>query len=529
MKISKMIGLSSALCLSITMLQAQETNEIQQLKTQLQQMQENFERVQREQKQQIDTLMRQIENLQKGQASKPSAVSSGQTAVETNPIPADVTTRNWQPTAPIQLFGSGQNYLNISFDGLFAAGTSTANDIEDLQTGGHDPKQRGFNVQNLETIFEGKVDPYFRGQANIVLTVDPDGETIIEAEEAFLETLSLPLNLQVKAGTYLTEFGRLNPTHPHSWDFVDQPLVNGRFLGGDGLRNPGARLSWLMPTPFYSELMLGMQNSGGSTATSFRSSGGHSHGGEEEDHLLGYRHPDNDRGVGGFDDLLFAPRYALSFNITDAQTVLLGASGLFGPNSSGQGGDTDTKIYGLDFKWKWKPANHHAGFPFVSFQTEGMLRQYRAGDFNWDEDANGGDGDGDGNIDEGIVVDAATGAPAVFGRESLTDYGFYSQLTYGFRKGWVAGLRFDYVTGERGDYESGSLFVADGTGGGTALGRDPLRMSRWRLSPNLTWFPTEFSKIRLQYNYDDRRDIGIDHSLWLQFEFLLGSHSAHKF
>ena len=97
-------------------------------------------------------------------------------------------------------------------------------------------------------------------------------------------------------------------------------------------------------------------------------------------------------------------------------------------------------------------------------------------------------------------------------------------LLYGFRKGWVAGVRVDYVTGETGDYEKLGL-----TMDGEPLGRDPLRNERWRLSPNLTWYPSEFSKIRLQYNYDDRRDIGCDHSVWLQFEFLLGAHAAHKF
>ena len=56
-----------------------------------------------------------------------------------------------------------------------------------------------------------------------------------------------------------------------------------------------------------------------------------------------------------------------------------------------------------------------------------------------------------------------------------------------------------------------------------------MRATRWRISPNLTWYPTEFSKVRLQYNYDDRREVGVDHSVWLQFEFLLGAHAAHKF
>jgi hypothetical protein len=90
-------------------------------------------------------------------------------------------------------------------------------------------------------------------------------------------------------------------------------------------------------------------------------------------------------------------------------------------------------------------------------------------------------------------------------------------------------MRFDYVTSERADYEKAGYLVADNSGGGAAAGRDPSRNTRWRLSPNLTWYPSEFSKLRLQYNYDDRDDIGTDHSVWLQFEFLLGAHAAHKF
>ena len=65
--------------------------------------------------------------------------------------------------------------------------------------------------------------------------------------------------------------------------------------------------------------------------------------------------------------------------------------------------------------------------------------------------------------------------------------------------------------------------------GGPAFMTDPARDCRWRVSPALTWFPTEFSKLRLQYNYDQRDEIGEDHSIWLQFEFLLGAHAAHKF
>ena len=126
----------------------------------------------------------------------------------------------------------GQDVHGHGPGGTFAGGGSTATDIEGgTQLGGHDPNQRGFTVQGVEANFRGAVDPYFRGNANVVFQLDADGESFLELEEAWLETMSLPANLQVRAGQYLTEFGRINTQHPHTWAFVDVPLVNGRLLG----------------------------------------------------------------------------------------------------------------------------------------------------------------------------------------------------------------------------------------------------------------------------------------------------------
>jgi len=490
MKLITILGSAFALWLSAGVLQAQDTNEAEKFNQKLKQMQENFDKQQRQTRESFERMVReqqvQIDAL-KQQLDAYKTIPPTPAATTTDPLPLQPRdraglTQKWSPSDPIQLFGAGQKYVNVSFDGLFAVGTSTAGDIESLQLGGHDPKQRGFTVQNLETTFDGKVDPYFRGQANIIFQIDPEGESTLEAEEAYLETMSLPWNLQVKAGQFFTEFGRLNPTHPHAWSFVDQPLVNGRFLGADGLRNPGARISWLTPTPFYSELFLAVQNSQGETAHSFRSS-------HEDEPFFG--RPSDQRRVKNLNDMLFAPRYAPSFDISDSQTLLAGASAAFGPNGTGQ--NADTQIYGIDLFWKWKPVTHHAGFPFVTWQSEAMLRRFQAAAFSGDADL-----------------------PAL-PRETLTDYGFYSQIAYGFKKGWVAALRGDYLAPtETADYEG-------------ILGRDAERAERWRISPNLTWFPSEFSKLRLQYNYDYRTSIGNDHSVWLQFEFLLGAHGAHKF
>ncbi len=484
---------------------------------------EAVKRALRDQQKVIESLLRKVETLEQQQVGVSNEQAQLKKLVETpgTNLPllatAPLPDKKWSPADPIRI-GRGAAYADLGLVATFAAGGSSAQDIEGgLQPGGHDPNQRGFTVQGIELNLQGAVDPYFRGNANILFSIDSGGESFLEVEEAWLETVSLPGNFQIRAGQLLTDFGRINTQHPHAWAFVDSPLVNARFLGPDGLRNPGARVGWLAPTPFFTELSLGLQNSHGETATSFRSSG-HGHGGEEEEGLpLGYRHPDNDRGVSDVGDLLFTPRLATSFELSHAQTVLLGASAAFGPNGSGAEGDTATQIYGVDAYWKWKPAHHQSGFPFVSWQTEAMLRRYELGAFDWDED-------GDGAVSDGEVVNAATGLPATLRRETVTDGGFYSQVLYGFRKGWVAGLRTDFLTGARGDYEKLPLTLD-----GRRLGRDPLRAERWRLSPNLTWYPTEFSKLRLQYNHDDRRGLGTDHSVWLQFEFLLGAHATHKF
>ncbi|HEV3027386.1 MAG TPA: zinc-regulated TonB-dependent outer membrane receptor, partial [Planctomycetota bacterium] len=184
--------------------------------------------------------------------------------------PAPAQNSPFIPAAPPS--GSAFKLIDLAFDILAVGGTSSASEAEmrDLEAGGHDPKNRGFTMQNVELTFAGVVDPYLRGDANIVLQIDPNGDTTIELEEAYLTTLEFPYNLQLKAGQYFSQFGRLNATHPHTWDFVDQPVINSRLLGEDGFRGPGGQLSWLTPLPFFAELTGSVQNAQGGTAKSFR-------------------------------------------------------------------------------------------------------------------------------------------------------------------------------------------------------------------------------------------------------------------
>src|SRR6266576_1787959 len=237
-------------------------------------------------------------------------------------------------TQPITI-GGGKNYMNISLDGLFALAYSSAADLHNIEVGDHDPQQRGFNARNTELAFDGAVDPYFEGFANIVFKLDNDNETEVEVEEAFMQTTSLPFNLQLKAGQFFAAFGRLNPVHPHAWEFVDTPLVNGLFLGPDGLRGVGAQTSWTLPLPWYSQLIFASQNGSGSTGFSFRNPG---------DDGMFFDRVTTDREARGLQDFVWIPRFENSFNLSDTQTVLAGVSGAFGSNETGA--NSRTQIYG---------------------------------------------------------------------------------------------------------------------------------------------------------------------------------------
>ncbi|HUP89130.1 MAG TPA: hypothetical protein VM100_07270 [Longimicrobiales bacterium] len=376
--------------------------------------------------------------------------------------------------APVQAPASGA-YMNVSFVGLTDAGWSTEPNVRSLQVGDHDPHVRGFSIPNAELALDGAVDPYFKAFANIVYKLDEEGETGVELEEMYFLTTSLPHNMQLKAGQFFAEFGRQNPQHPHSWAFADQPLVLNRMFGAEGLRSQGARLSWLLPSSWYVEAMLTVMNSAGGTTSSFRS--------EESPEIHGGIPVE--RPVSGLSDLLVVPRIATSFELTSTQTLLAGVSAAVGPNNSAE--DARSAVFGFDLYWKWKSPTAHQGFPFVSFQTEGLVRRYEAG----------------------ARPSAENGATLT--SETLRDRGAYAQMLWGVKPLLVLGLRGEFANGDDGVFES------------------ELRTDRYRVTPNVTWYPTEFSKFRLQYNYDHRAGIGVDHSVWVQLEFLLGAHAAHKF
>ncbi len=255
--------------------------------------------------------------------------------------------------------------------------------------GAHDPSKTGFNLQQLELSIGASVDPFLRFDANIVFA-----QFGVEVEEAYASSLQLPWGLQARAGQFLTRFGRLNPTHPHSWDFVDQPLVLGKMFGGEGSRGLGVEASWLAPTPWYLELIVSTTDAAGECcARSF----------------LGGR----DLGVRGLEDVLVTTALKQFFPFDDDWSLFWGVSTQHGPNPSGN--SNRSEIYGTDLYLRYRPVDS-PNRAHLSLQLEALLR-------------------------------ARQRARA----SALVDAGGYAQLVWRPLLRWETSARFEHVTGVADD------------------------------------------------------------------------------
>lgn len=343
--------------------------------------------------------------------------------------------------------------ISIILDAAFAVFSAE----DPLQSGGHDPTETGFNLQQLELSMYKNVDPYFRFDTNIVFSLFG-----VEVEEAYGTTLDLPFSLQVRAGQILTRFGRINATHPHSWEFVDQPFVIGKMFGSEGNRGLGVELSYLTPLPWFVELVGSTTDAAGeASARSFYGA--------------------DDRGVSSPLDLQNTAAIKQFFELSDNWSLMWGLSAANGPNPHGK--DTRSDVYGTDVYLKYRPITR-ASYTIVSLQTEWLYRRRQ------------------------VPLDV------------LQDTGGYAQLFWRFAKRWATAGRYEYGSPTWND--AGDVAI------------DPLdpeqTSSRHRVSSNVTFWPTEFSRLRLQGSADlpGWRDQP-SYAGMLALELVTGSHGAHQF
>ncbi len=361
----------------------------------------------------------------------------------------------FNPSISLILDGKYSNYSEDP-DDLVLPGFLTDEEIG--------PPEEGLSLGESELVISANVDDQFYGFFTAAIE-DEGGDTEIELEEAWIQTLALPYGLGVKAGKFYSDIGYHNVKHPHTWDFVDAPLAYSVFLGGN-YGDVGAQLRWVAPTTRFIELggeifrgdsfpANGAANDGAGAFALFARTGG-------------------DVGVAQ------SWRFGVSLLSADAED-----------RDSGEGDltfDGDSDLYMVDFVWKWAE-NGNPKLRNLVVAAEYMYRKEN-GDVAID-----GSGDGDYDGDQN---------------------GMYAQAVYQFRPRWRVGLRYDYLTASND---------VDGFAEPTLLddGDDP-----YRFSTMIDFSHSEFSRFRLQASYLDT-GANDDTQIFLQYIMSLGAHGAHSF
>lgn len=326
-------------------------------------------------------------------------------------------------------------------------------------------QKKGFNISEGELFLFAPVDPYFNLYANIPFTDDG-----VELEEAYFVTSSLPWGFQGKGGKFKSNFSRFNAQHPHAWDFADAPLAYRAFLGGEGLIEKGAQLTYLPPLPVYT--LLGVEVLQGENEVMLDPN---AKGGPHA--FTGYIKSSFD--FGSSSSLLFGPYAVAGKTRTDSvadETFFRG----------------DSTILGFEGVYKWKPS-----------RDRGVIVQ---GEYLWRHQAGSLENTGLGTID----------------RLTRSQDGMYVQSLYQIGR-WRVGARYDRL----------ALFSDTYRLAGTEQDFD----RPWRLTGALEFNPSEFSRIRLQYNYDRSgyTSTGLstngrtNHEVFLQLILGIGAHAAHAY
>ncbi|MCW8871753.1 MAG: hypothetical protein OQK01_03940 [Xanthomonadales bacterium] len=416
----------------------------------------------------IAELETRLEAAEQAAAAKPSAQGAPATAAE--PMPGYEEPAMMSPqTVSVARDSSFNPAIGVTFQGQAWAFDNDPGDyaIPGFPLGGEaGPAPEGLSLAETEISMSANVDDKFTALLTAPIVVE-EGEVKFELEEAWVETVGLPASLAVRMGRFYSAIGYQNSRHFHAWDFADQPLVYQAFLGNQYL-DDGLQVRWLAPTDFYLEFSAEL--------------------------LRGDRYPAGGAANSGFGAQSLSAK--TGGDIGFSNSWLLGLSWL-GADADGRAsgseddplyftGDSDLLI--ADFVWKWAPNGN-------SRQRNLILQA----EFLW-RNENG----------EYSLPDGATGPWDVDQR------GWYVQAVYQPFPRWRFGARYDQLSSD----EPGSWWLD------TPL--YPMDSDPRRYSLMVDWSNSEFSRLRLQYNYDSAGE-DADNQFGLQYIFSIGAHGAHSF
>jgi hypothetical protein len=371
--------------------------------------------------------------------------------------------------------------ISLILDGRFSAFDNESDyELPGFMLGGEAGRgEEGLHLGHNELAISANVDNLFYGKLTTAIT-DHEGETEVELEEAFIETIALGNGLSVKAGRFFSSIGYLNQQHGHAWDFADAPLVY-RGLFGDQLIDDGLQVSWVAPTDLYlqfgGELLRGERfpaggasNDGKGASSLFAKIGGDL--GESHAWQLGFSHWQAD----------VESRTSGGHHHEDGAAET--------PTYSG-----DSSVSGIDFVWKWAPLGNASERNF-KLQGEYFIR----------------DEEGD------VIMDDGSESPESSSYDG-EQKGWYLQAVYQFMPRWRVGLRYDWLEADNQGSDEEVLAEA---------GLDNEGHTPERVTLMADYSHSEYSRLRLQYAKDDSYEEG-DDIVTLQFVMSLGPHGAHQF
>src|SRR5438132_1562550 len=341
------------------------------------------------------------------------------------------------------------------------------------------PAGADFNLRSAELFISADVDPFTRAYATINASADAanNDEATLSVEEAAIVTTRLPYNLTVRGGRFFADFGVLPHRHDHDLPFVDRPPSIAAFVGGEAQTN-GVEVSWLAPTPFF-----------------LRASGtvGNKLGADFQDGVSNA----NSRPIRG---LTYMGRLQTYFDINDDNNVELGGSIAEAPNAEDfkNIGRFERRLVGMDFKYRWYPL----GFGVRQSLTVAGELLHDVGD-----------------------ADPVHGGPRldIFGNPVRQGaWGGYVYAEYRLSKQWRPGIRFDYLQLQSEPLLVTNPFTHQPASTLNATGH---RTDNRTWTAYVTWFPSEFQRLRLQFNRSDRGNAQDANEFFLQWTAFLGSHS----
>ncbi|HSJ01029.1 MAG TPA: hypothetical protein VK956_01195, partial [Verrucomicrobium sp.] len=264
---------------------------------------------------------------------------------------------NWLTGEGVNL--GGFLFPHVHFHSVY--GGTTADNVEHLGAGHHDPQRDGWTIQGFEFGTSLRAGEYVEGFGTYHLYYDRETEEWDgEFEEWFGKIKNLPGGLELRGGRYLSRFGLANSVHLHGWDYVDTQLVNGRFLGDDGLYTIGGELSWTLPTPWTSFLSVSV----GVAPEHDHDHEGHEHAEEALFEAEGAL----------FTDTFVVANWTNQWNYNDFHQFRYGVSGAWGDNEF----ERTSQIYGVHFEYLWRQNGLESGGSYFRWRTEAMYRRFGA-------------------------------------------------------------------------------------------------------------------------------------------------------